>query len=50
MSENWGVLSFWVKLWAFLWLLAAQWAGKFGASLIGKLFSAFRNNPFFRAR
>jgi len=27
MSENWGVVSFWVKLWALSWLLLAQFVG-----------------------
>lgn len=39
MSENWGVVSFWVKLWAFAWLLLAQLAG----ITIRRFFRGFHN-------
>lgn len=40
MSENWAVVSFWVKLWAFCWLLAAQLAGV----MMGRLLRRFQSN------
>lgn len=41
MSENWEVASFWVKLWALVWLLLAQ----FIAMMISRFFGLFRNAP-----
>ncbi len=33
MSETWGVISFWVRLWTFCWLVI----GRFAGIMLGKL-------------
>ena len=37
MSENWAVVSFWVKLWTFSWLLAVQLLGVMVSRLVKRL-------------
>ncbi|WOJ90629.1 hypothetical protein RZS28_04880 [Methylocapsa polymorpha] len=50
MSESWGVVSFWAKLWVFGWLLMAQFAGQMSGVMIGRLFARFKTYIFLKMR